>query len=157
MPADYHHLPKALDLIAALGPSRVLETGTGEGLYAPLIRKYLPGVSSVEIADAETAHLLRKRFDLVLFPVDGDGDHHATLDHVRTLLDKHRGVLAVAPKSTWDKADFAGIGPTLFLNDATLVIAYLGTTPDIKKLRRELLRGRVRRQLRGASRGRRGR
>jgi len=154
MPADYHHLPKALDLIAALAPSRVLETGTGEGLYAPLIRKYLPGVSSVEITDAESIHLMRKRFDLVLFPIEG-GDHHAKLDHIRTLLDKHRGVLVVAPKSSWDKADFAGVGPALFVNDATLVVAYLGTTTDIKKLRRELLRNRVRRQIRGASRDRR--
>lgn len=154
MPADYHHLPKALDLIAALAPTRILETGSGEGLYAPLIRKYLPRISSVEIMDAESAHLARKRFDLVLFPIEAE-DHHATLDHIRTLLDKHRGVLAVAPKSNWDKADFAAIGPALFINDATLVIAYLGTTPDIKKLRRELLRNRVRRQLKGASRDRR--
>ena len=154
MNADYHHLAKVLDLIAGLSPTRVLETGTGEGLYAPLLRRYFPAISTVEVTDAESAHKERRRFDLVLFPIDTD-DHHATLDHVRTLLDKHRGVIAIAPKSTWDKSDFAGVGPSLFVNDATQVIAYLGTTSDIKKLRRELLRGRVRRQITGASRDRR--
>lgn len=145
MPADYHHLPKVLDLIAALGPGHVLEIGIGEPLYAPLINKYFPDIE-----------LNRKRADLVVFPVIGE-DHHATLEHIRALLKTHRGMIVVAPRSTWDKADFAGAGNALFVNDATQIIAYLGQTADIKKLRRELLKGRVRRQLKGASRGRRAR
>jgi hypothetical protein len=156
MNADYHHLPKVLDMLSALGPNRVLETADGEGVYAPLIRRYLPRVGSVELAGAEEAHLLRKRFDVVLYPA-GEADRHATLDHVRSLLQKHRGVIAIASKPDWDKADFAALGNALFVNDPAMVIAYLGTTPDIKKLRRELLRGRVRRGLTGASRDRRSR
>ncbi|HVM90799.1 MAG TPA: hypothetical protein VMU11_02805 [Verrucomicrobiae bacterium] len=156
MPADYHHLTKVLDMIAALGPNRVLETSDGEGVYAPLIRRYLPDVASIDVAGAEAAHVTRKRFDAVIYPVDGS-DHHATLDHVRALLQKHRGVIVIAAKPEWDKADFAALGNALFVNDPALVIAYLGTTPDIKKLRRELLRRRVRRGLTGASRDRRAR
>ena len=143
MPADYHHLPKVLDLIAALGPEYVSETSSGDDLYATLIKSYFPGIK-----------FSRKSADLAIFPVLRD-DHHVALDEIRNLLRVHRGVIVVAPKTTWDKADFAGIGPTMFVNDTTMIIAYLGTTADIKKLRHELLRNRVQRQLTGTKRDRR--
>jgi hypothetical protein len=156
MLADYHHLPKVLDMITALAPARVLEIGSGEGLYVPLIRAYHPRVSQLEVNDAKQAELVSKSFDVVLMQIEG-ANHQAKLEYLRQLLTKHRGVIAVAPKTSWDKADFAGIGPAMFVNDATVVIAYLGTTPDIKKLRHELLRTRVQRQLTGAVRDRRSR
>ncbi|MEI7511837.1 MAG: hypothetical protein WCK01_00030 [Candidatus Uhrbacteria bacterium] len=145
MPADYHHLPKVLDLIAALKPAHAIEICDDEGLYTPLIKKYFPSID-----------LSRKRADLAIFHVLGK-DSHPTLEQIRTLIKTHRGIIVVAPKLGWDKSDLAGIGPTLFVHDATLIVAYLGNSSDIKKLRKELLRNRVRRQLKGASMGRRGR
>jgi hypothetical protein len=156
MLADYHHLPKVLDMITALAPARVLEIGSGDGLYAPLIRTYIPRISQIELADGKAAGLASSSAELVLLQIEG-ANHQTKLEYLRQLLATHRGVIVVAPKASWDKTDFAGIGPTLFVNDTTVVIAYLGTTPDIKKLRHELLRTRVQRQLMGAMRDRRSR
>ncbi|MCR4256150.1 MAG: hypothetical protein NUW08_00395 [Candidatus Uhrbacteria bacterium] len=143
---DYHHIPKVLDLVAASGAQTLLEAHDGEPLYAPLVRAFLPTVSRTDELSAEDAYATRRTYDLVLCQAAPGSDSHALLDHVRALLDKHRGVLIVAPKSDWEKADFASISPALFVNDATGIIVYLAKTADIKTARRKLLQRRVRRQ-----------
>jgi hypothetical protein len=143
MKADYHHIPKVLDLVAAIGPNSLLEAHGGTPLYAPLCRGFLPQIKRVEEADAMNAHQLRSRFDLVLVSLEEQGDEHASLDHVRALIAKHRGVLVIAPKSQWEKADIAGVGPSLFVQDSTGIIAYLANPSDIKRVRRTLLKHRV--------------
>lgn len=143
---DYHHIPKVLDLVAASGAKSVLEAHDGEALYAPLMRAFLPELKSVDETTAEQVHVLRKSYDLVICSVPQRAPSHASLDHVRALLERHRGVLLVAPKDDWEKADFAELGPVLFVNDPTGIIAYLATTPDIKSTRRALLSRRMRRQ-----------
>ncbi|MEK7473723.1 MAG: hypothetical protein AAB668_03305 [Patescibacteria group bacterium] len=143
---DYHHIPKVLDLIAASGAQTLLEAHDSEPLYTPLIRAFLPAVSRADELPSKDVHDVRKSYDLVLCHTEPTTDAHALLDHVRALLDKHRGVIVVAPKSDWEKADFAGISPALFVNDATGIIVYLAKTADIKTARRKLLQRRVRRQ-----------
>ncbi|MCK9361578.1 hypothetical protein M0Q28_05160 [Patescibacteria group bacterium] len=143
---DYHHIPKVLDLVAACGAKSVLEAHDGEALYAPLMRAFLPDLKQVDEAAAEEAHVLRKNYDLVICSVPSRAPSHASLDHVRALLERHRSVLLVAPKSDWEKADFAELGPILFVNDPTGIIAYLAETANIKTTRRNLLGRRVRRQ-----------
>ncbi len=143
---DYHHIPKVLDLVAASGARSVLEAHDGEALYVPLIRAFLPSVSRTNDARAEDAHAARPTYDVVLCHVSPGATTHALLDHVRALLGTHRGVIVVAPKDGLEKADVAGIGPALFVNDPTGIIAYLAKTGDIKSTRRRLLGRRVRRQ-----------
>jgi hypothetical protein len=136
---DYHHIPKVLDLVAACEAETVLEAHEGEALYTPLIRAFLPELKLVDEVSAEQAHALRKSYDLVICSVP-------TLDHVRALLERHRSVVLVAPKDDWEKTDFAELGPVLFVNDPTGIIAYLAKTSDIKTTRRNLLSRRMRRQ-----------
>ncbi len=143
---DYHHIPKVLDLVAACGAKSVLEAHDGEALYAPLIRAFLPEAKQVDDAASEQAHAVRKNYDLVICSVPSRAPSHASLDHVRALLERHRGVVLVAPKADWEKSDFAELGPILFVNDPTGIIAYLAKTADIKMTRRHLLTRRVRRQ-----------
>lgn len=142
---DYHHIPKVIDLVAASGAKSVLEAHDGEALYAPLMRAFLPDIR-VDDATPEAAHTLRKSYDLVICPVPPRAPSHASLDHVRALLERHHGVLLIAPKPDWEKADFADLGPILFVNDPTGIIAYLAKTSDIKLARRRLLGRRVQRQ-----------
>ena len=143
MNADYHHIPKALDLVAAIAPNSVLEAHTGMALYTPLLLAFLPQIKRIEASDAMTAHQKRQRFDLVLVSLEEQNDEHASLDHVRALIAKHRGVLVIAPKSQWEKADIAGVGPSLFVQDSTGIIAYLASPIDIKRVRKALLKQRV--------------
>ncbi|KAA0207040.1 hypothetical protein EDM68_00400 [Candidatus Uhrbacteria bacterium] len=143
---DYHHIPKVLDLVDASGAHAVLEAHDGEALYVPLVRAFLPTVKRTDDARAKDAHGLRTSYDVVLCHVSPGAETHALLDHVRALLDRHRGVIVVAPKRDWEKADFAGVGPALFVNDPTGIIVYLAKTADIKSARRKLLQRRVRRQ-----------
>lgn len=133
MNADYHHIPKILDLIAAIAPDSLREIHDGPPIYTPLFHTFLEDVPAV------------KNFDLVLVALGASGDRQAALDRVGTLLAKHRGVLVIAPKPFWEKADIAGIGPAMFVNDPTGVIAFLGRSEDIKRIRRKLLKRRVRR------------
>jgi hypothetical protein len=142
---DYHHIPKVIDLIAASGAKSVLEAHDGEALYGPLMRAFLPELKQVDEATPEEAHRSRKNYDLVICPVPARASSHASLDHVRVLLERHRGILLIAPKSDWEKADFADLGPVLFVNDATGIIAYIAKTADIKLARRRLLGRRVQR------------
>lgn len=143
---DYHHIPKVLDLIAASGAHTLLEAHDGEPFYTPLVRAFLPSVSRADDVSSEQAHTIRNAYDLVLCHPLPDTDAHALLDHVRALLEVHRSVVVVASKTDWEKADFAGVGPALFVNDATGIIVYLAKTTDIKSARRKLLQRRVRRQ-----------
>lgn len=143
---DYHHIPKVLDLIAASGAHTLLEAYNGESLYAPLVRAFLPSVDRMDECLSEDTCATRQTYDLVLCHASAIADAHVWLDHVRSLLAKHRGVIMIAPKSDLEKADVAGIGPALFINDPTGIIAYLGKTADIKAARRRLLQRRVRRQ-----------
>lgn len=143
---DYHHIPKVLDLIVVACAHSVLEAHDGEPIYTPLVRAFLPTVKRTDERTAENAHLVRTVYDVVLCHVATGCDAHALLDHVRSLRSKHRGVIVIAQKDEWEKADFAGTGPALFLNDATGIIAYLGKTTDIKAMRRRLLKHRVHRQ-----------
>jgi hypothetical protein len=136
---DYHHIPKVLDLVAASDAKSVLEAHEGEALYAPLLRAFFPDLTSVDETTTERVHSLRKSYDLVISGVP-------SLDHVRALLERHRAILLVAPKDDWEKTDFAELGPVLFVNDPTGIIAYLAKTPHIKTTRRALLSRRMRRQ-----------
>ncbi len=143
---DYHHIPKVLDLVAASGARTLLEAHDGEPLYTALIRAFLPAVSRTDEVSSKEIHTLRKSYELVLCHAEFGTNTHALLDHLRTLLAKHRSVIVIAPKSDWEKADFAGVGPALFVNDATGIIVYLAKATDIKTARRKLLQRRVRRQ-----------
>ena len=133
-------------MVAASGAKSVLEAHDGEALYAPLLRAFFPDLASVDETTAEQAHVLRKSYDLVICSVRQRAPSHASLDHVRILLERHRSVLLVAPKEDWEKTDFAELGPVLFVNDPTGIIAYLAKTPHIKTTRRALLSRRMRRQ-----------
>jgi hypothetical protein len=143
---DYHHIPKVMDLVAASGAKDILEAHDGEALYTPLMRAYLPDLRAVGEATPEEAHHTRKTYDLVICLVPARAPSHASLDHVRALLKKHQSVLLIAPKDDWEKADFAELGPILFVNDPTGIIAYLAKPADIKLARRRLLGRRVQRQ-----------
>ncbi len=134
MIADYHHIPKILDLIAAIGPDSLREVHDGPPVFTPLFHTFLDDVPRV------------KNFDLVLVALGASDDRQTALDHVGKLLARHRGVLVVAAKPAWEKADIAGLGPAMFVNDPTGVIAFLGKPADIKRARHNLLRYRVRRQ-----------
>lgn len=143
---DYHHIPKTLDLIAASNAQSFLESHDGRATYAPLVRAFLPVVSRADDLSSEDAHGLQRSYDLVLFYVAEDADRHGTLDHIRSLLHTHKAVVVIAPKTAWEKADFAGIAPALFVNDATGILVYLGHAADVKAIRTRLMRRRVRRQ-----------
>lgn len=145
MNADYHHIPKVLDLVAAVDPTSILETHDGTPVFAPLCRSFLHGISRVDDATSEEAHSRRTRADLVIVRLEAKEERHAALDHVRALLSKNRGVLVIASKPDWEKAEIAALGPALFVNDPRGIIAYVGKSEDIKRIRRRLLKGRVRR------------
>lgn len=131
---DYHHIPKIMDLVAAIAPDSLIEVHHGTPLFTPLCHTFLDDVPRI------------KNFDLVIVTLVATKDSREALAPVAELLSRHRGVLVVAAKPEWEKADIAGLGPALFVNDPTGVIAYLGTSEDIKRVRRNLLKGRVRRQ-----------
>lgn len=82
---------------------------------------------------------------------------------LKLLLRKGRGVLVSVPKdigdqgevfgnvhethhAEWEKSDFAAIAPAHFIPDTTSVIAYLGRSEDIRKMKRAMLKSRVWRQ-----------
>lgn len=136
---DYHHIPKVLDLIAALAPESLLEVTDGAPIYVPLCRAFLPTIHRLDHATITEALAKRTRVDVIMVPL-------RNLDQIRALLAKHQSLLIIAEKDAFEKADIAGLGPALFVNDPTGIIAYLGTSADIKLLRKNLLRRRVRRQ-----------
>lgn len=136
---DYHHIPKVLDLVAAISPSSVLEVTETTPIFTPLCRIFLPTIREIGHATATEALAKRGRVELMIVQL-------TDLEQVRALLEKHHSLLVIAEKTDFEKADIAGLGPALFVNDPTGIIAYLGKSSDIKALRRNLLRRRVRRQ-----------
>jgi hypothetical protein len=114
---------------------------------------------------AEIVPTLKTRYELVLF-ID-------VLEHfeksegtklLKMLLKKHRGVIVSVPrdigdqgevfgnvheehKAEWSKSDFKKLSPTLFLPDEMSTIVYLGSTTDIREMKKRLLRRRVQRRL----------
>ena len=114
----------------------------------------------------EVVPKLKDRYDLIM--IIDVLEHFEKEDGkalLKQLLRKGRGVLVSVPKdigdqgevfgnvhethhAEWDKSDFAAIAPSYFIQDTTSVIAYLGRTEDIRRMKNAMLKRKV---WRGAS------
>lgn len=149
---DYRHFTRRIDGIEAF-----------RGYLTPL-HDFI--YNHVYVGDArDVVPTLEERYELVLM-ID-------VLEHfekpegtrlLKSLLDRHRGVIVSVPKdlgdqgatfgnvheehkAAWKKADLAKIGHALFVPDGMSVIAYLGKPEDIRKIKERMRKAKMVRRV----------